>query len=92
MIDVQPVFLDYAFPDQNEEQESLLVRLEHLLILADWMDLPLVATFEIPLSDNGELPERLETVFPVNGQRFEKNYFGCMTETDIADAIKAYYG
>ena len=53
------------------------------------MELPLVATFEIPVSENGELPERLEAVFPSMGQRFEKNFFGCMTETAIADAVKA---
>jgi len=89
LIDAQPVFIEYSFIDQNDEQESLLVRLEHLLMLSEWMDLPLVATFEIPVSENGELPERLETVFPKKGQRLEKNFFGCMTEPAIADAIKA---
>jgi nicotinamidase-related amidase len=89
LIDVQPVFLDYAFANKNQERDSLLVRLEHLLLLAGWMDLPLVATFEIPVSENGELPERLEDVFPADGRRFEKNFFGCMTETAIADAVKA---
>ena len=88
LIDVQPSFLDYAFPDENEALESLLVRYEHLLMLAEWMDLPLVATFEKPVSENGELPERLEAVFPAKGKRFVKNYFGCMTEPEIADAIK----
>ena len=88
LIDVQPAFFDWAFPDQNTESESLLVRFEHLLMLSGWMDLPLVATFEIPVSENGELPERLEAVFPAEGQRFVKNYFGCMSEPDIAGAIK----
>ena len=88
LIDVQPTFLDWAFPEQNEERESLLVRYEHLLMLSAWMDLPLVATFEKPISTNGELPERLEAVFPAEGQRFVKNYFGCMTEPDIEGAIK----
>lgn len=88
LIDVQPTFLDWAFPIQEEERESLLVRCEHLLKLAGWMDLPLVATFEKPISFNGELPERLEAVFPAAGQRFVKNYFGCMSEPDIAGAIK----
>jgi len=88
LIDVQPMFLDYAFPKQREERETLLVRYEHLLMLADWMELPLMATFEKPVSENGELPERLEAVFPATGQRFVKNYFGCMTEPDIAGAIK----
>jgi nicotinamidase-related amidase len=88
VIDVQPSFIKYAFENKGQQKESLLVRLEHLLKLADWMDLPTVATFEKPISFNGELPEELEKVFPSKGQRFVKNYFGCMTEPDIADAIK----
>ncbi|HEY52256.1 MAG TPA: isochorismatase family protein [Caldilineae bacterium] len=88
LIDVQPAFLEYAFSGKDEQEESLLVRLEHFLMLADWMDLPLVATFEKPVSENGELPDRLEAVFPAKGQKFTKNYFGCMTEPDIAGAIK----
>ncbi|RLD09808.1 MAG: hypothetical protein DRI56_03555 [Chloroflexota bacterium] len=88
VIDVQPSFIKYAFENKSQQKESLLVRLEHLLKLADWMDLPTVATFEKPISENGAFPERLENVFPAKGQRFVKNYFGCMTEPDIADAIK----
>ena len=89
LIDVQPLFLDYAFPDQGEGQEALLARLEHLLMLADWMDLPLIATFEKPVSENGELPDRLEAVFPPKGQRYVKNYFGCISEENIRKAIEA---
>jgi hypothetical protein len=88
LIDVQPTFLDFAFPDQSVGRESLLVRYEHLLMLADWMDLPLIATFEKPVSENGELPERLESVFPAKGQRFVKNYFGCTSEDEIRSAIE----
>jgi len=88
LIDVQPVFLEYAFLEGNEELESLLVRYEHLLMLSDWMNLPLIATFEKPISQNGELPARLEAVFPSKGQRFVKNYFGCMSEPDVTKAIK----
>jgi nicotinamidase-related amidase len=92
LIDAQPVFLNYAFPDHGQEQESLLVRLEHLLMLADWMDLPLIATFEKPVSENGELLKRLEAVFPANGQRFAKNYFDCSSEKNIRIAIKGLPG
>ncbi|OQY22178.1 MAG: hypothetical protein B6I35_06665 [Anaerolineaceae bacterium 4572_32.2] len=88
LIDVQPAFLEYAFSGKGEQEESLLVRLEHLLMLADWMELPLIATFEKPVSENGELPHKLEAVFPAKGQRYTKNYFGCMTEPDIAAAIE----
>jgi len=87
LIDVQPSFLRYAFPQNGDGYESLLVRLEHLLMLVDWMDLPMIATFEKPVAENGELPDRLEVVFPAKGQRFVKNFFGCMKEPDIAGAI-----
>ena len=88
LIDVQPAFLDSAFPEQTDGREALLVRLGHLLMLADWMDLPLIATFEKPVSENGELPVRLESVFPAKGQRFVKNYFGCTSEDEIRSAIE----
>ena len=88
LIDVQPLFLGLAFPNHNETRESLLLRYEHLLKLADWMDLPLIATFEIPVYENGELPERLNAVFPAKGQRFTKNYFDCTSEEDIREAIE----
>ena len=88
LIDVQPVFWDYAFPDDDDRKEPVMVRLEHLLMLAGWLELPLITTFEIPVSENGELPERLEAVFPSNGQRFTKNYFDCTSEKDIREAIE----
>lgn len=89
VIDVQPAFLDYAFPNQGTEHEALLVRLEHLLMLAGWMDLPFICTFEKPGDKNGELPDRLEAVFPDQGQRFfERNYFGSMTEERIRKAVE----
>jgi len=88
LIDVQPFFLDFAFPEGVDGKESLLVRFEHLLMLADWMNLPLIATFENPVSQNGELPERLEAVFPKKGGRFVKNYFDCTSEDEIREAVE----
>jgi len=88
LIDVQPIFFDYAFPEKGEGHEALLVRYEHLLMLSDWMDLPLIATFEKPVLKNGELPDRLEAVFPAKGQRFVKNYFGSTSEDQIRTAIE----
>lgn len=87
VIDVQPFFLDLASPDGGRGHESLLFRLEHLLMLAYWMDLPTVTTFEKPAADNGELPDRLEALFPTSGQRFAKNQFGSMPEPDIREGI-----
>jgi nicotinamidase-related amidase len=90
LIDVQPVFLDYAFPNHNAEKESLLVRYEHLLLLAGWMDLPLITTFEKPVAENGELPDRLEAVFPQKGKRFTKNYYGFTSETEILKYLESF--
>jgi nicotinamidase-related amidase len=89
LIDVQPFFMDLAFAGDSEGREALEVRLEHLLMIADWMDLPLVTTFETPVEDNGELPERLERLFPAGRPRHVKNYFGCMTEPEIMADVEA---
>lgn len=83
LIDVQPYFLDLAFADDKQGREALEVRLEHLLMITDWMDLPLVTTFETPVEGNGELPDRLEKVYPAGRPRHIKDYFGCMTEPEI---------
>ena len=90
LIDVQPFFIEVAFPENSEKKEALLVRIEHLLKLSDALELPLLASFERPVSFNGELPERLEAVFPEKGQRFEKDYFNLTAEKPIRDAIAAY--
>jgi nicotinamidase-related amidase len=87
LIDVQPFFVDHAFPDGGEVHDSLMTRFEHLLMLADWMDLPTIATFEIPTAANGELPERLNAVFPAAGRRFEKDYYGSMSQPAIREAL-----
>lgn len=79
--------MEYAFPDHGEAEEALLIRLEHLLMLADWLDLPTIVTFEKPITQNGELPERLEAVFPADGQRYVKNTYDCTSEQKIRAAI-----
>lgn len=92
LIDVQPLFWDLAFPSEDDlagsARESLLVRMEHLLILADWMGLPSIATFEHPVEENGQLPERLDEVFPARGQRFSKRTYNCCLEPTIREAIE----
>ena len=89
VIDVQPFFMDLAFANDPAGQEAFDVRLEHLLMIADWMELPLVTTFEKPIAVTGEFPERLEAVFPAGSPRHEKNYFGCMAHPEIAADIAA---
>ena len=60
LIDAQPGFWEYAYPGGEAGREPVMVRLEHLLALADWLELPVVATFEDPVARHGQLPERLE--------------------------------
>ena len=88
LIDAQPLFWGYAFPDGGDQKEAIMVRLEHLLMLADWMEIPALATFEDPVEENGELPERLEKVFPADGQRFTKKTYNCTLEATIRQAIE----
>ncbi len=88
LIDAQPCFWDYAFPDDDLRKEAVTVRLEHLLMLAGWLDLPVVATFEDPVAKNGELPERLEAVFPAAAQRFTKKTYNLTLEWTISQALK----
>jgi nicotinamidase-related amidase len=88
VVDAQPFFLDLAYPDPGDPaREALLVRLEHLLMLAGWAGLPLLATFEKPVEENGWLPDRLERVFPASGRRFVKNFFGSTSEPEIRSAL-----
>lgn len=88
LVDAQPAFLDLAFAGRDAARESVLIRLEHLLMLAQWMDLPTVVTFEVPTSDNGELPDRLARVLPPTAQRFEKRCFGSLSEPAIEAAVR----
>ena len=88
LIDAQPLFWDYAFPEEDTQKEAIMVRMEHLLMLAGWMEIPVMATFEDPVADNGELPERLEKVFPERGRRFTKKTFNLTLEGTIEQAIK----
>ena len=88
IIDVQPAFVNLAFPDGGPILDSLMLRFEHLLMLADWLDLPTIATSEIPTADNGELPDRLRRVFPTEGKKYDKSFFDCSSEPDIEVAIR----
>lgn len=89
VIDVQPFFMDLAYAGDSVGREAFEVRLEHLLMITDWMDLPLVTTFEKPIEETGEFPERLEAVFPTGRPRHVKNYFGCMAHPEIAADVAA---
>lgn len=89
LVDAQPGFWRYAFGDGDDpRKEAVMVRHEHLLLLAGWLDLPVIATFEDPVARHGELPGRLEAVFPAAGQRFTKRTYNLTLESTIRQAIQ----
>lgn len=88
LVDAQPLFWDYVFPEEGAQKEAIMVRMEHLLMLVDWMEIPVLATFEEPVTENGELPGRLERVFPEGGLRFTKKTYNLTREAAIEQAIK----
>ena len=85
LIDAQPGFFDSAAGDL----EAVLQRIEQLLPLATAFGVPTLATFEHPVDAKGWLPERLERVFPPDGQRHIKRTFNCCAEPQIETAIAA---
>lgn len=87
---VDPQTIDWTGVVLPKEPE--LVRLENLIRFADWMELPLIATFEHPVDKNGMFPERLENVYPSRGQRFVKHTYNCCLEPIILDAIRVLPG
>jgi hypothetical protein len=83
LVDAQPSFWDIM----HGAKEPVLMRVERLLVLADWLDLPLMATFEHPVETKGWLPERLERVFPSHGKRFVKRTYNLCSDPTIREAI-----
>jgi nicotinamidase-related amidase len=88
LIDVQPFFWEFAFENNEEVKNAVMIRLEHLLMLADWFELPIITTFEHPTDRNGKLPDELERVFPERGQQFTKRTYDLTSEPDIREAIE----
>ena len=88
LIDVQPFFWDIAFESNEELKTAVMIRLEHLLMLADWFELPILTTFEHPVDEHGALPDQLEKVFPERGQRFIKKTYDLTSEAEIREAIE----
>lgn len=84
LIDVQPRFVE----TMHGNPEPLLARLEQLLIICEWFELPVLATFEEPVVDKGELPAQLAAIFPDNGRTFIKQSFGITGEPAISAELK----
>lgn len=84
IIDAQPAFLD----SMSGPKDPVVIRLERLLMLADLLRLPLIATFEHPVETKGSLPKRLEKAFPAHGQRFVKKTFNACSDALVNQAIR----
>jgi nicotinamidase-related amidase len=85
LIDAQPAF----WRSMHGPSEPVMERIEQLLIHASITETPIVATFEVPTERNGELPERLEEVWPEHGHRHEKRTFDCCREPAIAETLRS---
>ena len=83
LVDVQPYFLKSMCGDS----EPLLVRLEQLLIISEWFNLPVLATLEEPVERKGRLPERLQKLFPERGQIFTKQTYNLCGEKEIEASL-----
>jgi len=91
LVDAQPGFAAAVGPDGDDDAPRadlapVFLRLEKLLVMADCLELPTVATFERPEA-NGWLSEGCEQVWPAHGMRFVKRTYDCCGEPEIAQAI-----
>ncbi|MDP6447168.1 MAG: isochorismatase family protein [Pirellulaceae bacterium] len=84
LVDVQSHFLKAV-----NDPEPLLARLEQLLIVADWFDIPVISTTEGPVDCKGTLAERLARRLPENSLEFTKQTYDLCSETEIRDALSA---
>ena len=83
LIDVQPFFVSQMVGSE----EPLLIRLEQLLIMTNWFQLPVLATCEKPIDRKGKLPERLQAKFPSHGQLHRKQTYDLCGEPEILQSL-----
>ena len=83
LVDVQPWFLDRMHGDADAYQRKL----EQLLLVAEWYQLPVIATVEEPLDRKGRLPEGLQRVFPDDGVVLPKQTYDLCGEPAIRSAL-----
>jgi len=89
LIDVQPGFeaaVAATAHGAKLDLSPLMLRFEKLLVMADCLGFPTLATFERP-DENGWLPEALECVWPAGGRRHVKQTYDCCGEPEITQAI-----
>ncbi len=88
-IDMQPFYInEWEFREKTGNIQGVAERIRHLFMLADWLNLPTVATFEEPVDQNGMLPESLESVFPKNGHRVFKDAHNCVAEAKNIEVFR----
>ena len=83
LIDVQPRFVDSC----HTAAEPVLARLEQLLIISNWFQLPVLATFEEPVAEKGQLDPRLVPHLPDTAQTFNKQSYSLAGEPEIVTAL-----
>ena len=83
LVDAQPYFLDSMCGDP----ESLLLRLEQLLIVTQWFEVPVIGTLEEPVERKGPLPEQLQQLFLDSDQIFRKQTYDLCREPLIKSAL-----
>ena len=88
LIDVQPSFVDQMVG----LAEPILIRLEQLFILAQWLEVPLLATLEEPVARKGKLLDRLADKFPSQGRLYHKQTYDLCGEPEITGALKQLQG
>lgn len=89
LIDVQPGFaaaLARADHGAALDASPLMLRLGKLLVMADCLGLPTLATFERP-RENGWLPDELERDWPAHGRRYVKQTYDLCGEPAIVSAL-----
>jgi nicotinamidase-related amidase len=89
LIDAQPGFAAAIGESAGAVVPDLapvFLRVEKLLVMADCLALPTIATFERP-ERNVWLPEPCERAWPAHGLRIEKQTYDCCGEPDVATAI-----
>mgnify|MGYP006102034467 CR=1 FL=1 len=83
LIDVQPQFVE----SMHGAAEPVLARLEQLLIICEWFQLPVLATLEEPIDRKGQLHDRLQPFLPPTAVTATKQSYAISGEPRIVDAL-----
>ena len=85
LVDVQQYFVDSAGTEVN----SVLSRIKQMLLMADVLEVPVIATFEEPIERKGMLPDDMTPLFERlhNAQSFPKLTYDLTATESIRSAI-----